>query len=238
MSYAGIFKDKNNVNHPMTSTLYGTCATAAATAEKAVVCSDVDTLTAGMTLRVVFQYGNEAATPTINVNSLGAKSVYRFGTIKPVGGNSWNAGAVVELFYDGTSFFMTNSDNLGTAAAKDVPASGNASSTEVVLGNDTRLTDARTPVSHTHTKSEITDFPSLGTAAAKDATNAVTENSTDLVESGAVYTGLAAKQNASGNSSLTTTDKTIVGAINEVNSNLTSLGLSIVNGKLCQTYSV
>lgn len=31
-----------------------------------------------------------------------------------------------------------------------VPASGNASSDQVVLGNDTRLTDSRTPASHTH----------------------------------------------------------------------------------------
>lgn len=64
----------------------------------------------------------------------------------------------------GTSSFsgdyddLTNKPTLGTAAAKNVPQSGNASSTEVVMGNDTRLTDARTPVSHTHTKSEITDF--------------------------------------------------------------------------------
>jgi hypothetical protein len=34
-------------------------------------------------------------------------------------------------------------NGLGTAAAKDVPASGNASTTQVVMGNDTRLTDAR-----------------------------------------------------------------------------------------------
>lgn len=44
---------------------------------------------------------------------------------------------------------------------------------------------------------EILHKPTLGTAAAKDSTNAVTENSTDLVESGAVYTGLAAKVNTS-----------------------------------------
>lgn len=54
----------------------------------------------------------------------------------------------------------------------------------------------------------------------------------------AVGSELESKQNASGNSTLTTTDKTIVGAINEVNSNFISLGLSVVNGKLCQTYSV
>lgn len=40
--------------------------------------------------------------------------------------------------------------DLGTAAFKNVPASGNASSTEVVLGNDTRLSDARTPTAHNH----------------------------------------------------------------------------------------
>ncbi|WP_413558359.1 beta strand repeat-containing protein [Bdellovibrio sp. HCB209] len=34
---------------------------------------------------------------------------------------------------------------LGTAATKNAPSSGNAASTEVVLGSDTRLTDARTP---------------------------------------------------------------------------------------------
>ena len=49
----------------------------------------------------------------------------------------------------------TNMD-LGTAATKDVPATGDAAAGEVVLGNDTRLTDARTPTSHTHTASEVT----------------------------------------------------------------------------------
>jgi len=35
---------------------------------------------------------------------------------------------------------------LGTAAAKNIPATGNASATEVVYGTDTRLSDARTPL--------------------------------------------------------------------------------------------
>ena len=38
---------------------------------------------------------------------------------------------------------LTNKPTLGTAAAKDVPSSGNASTTQVVMGNDTRLTDSR-----------------------------------------------------------------------------------------------
>lgn len=44
----------------------------------------------------------------------------------------------------------------GTAASRNVPASGDAATNEVVLGSDTRLTDARTPVAHNHDASNIT----------------------------------------------------------------------------------
>ena len=113
MSYSGKFKDKDNNLHPVTSVLYGTCDTAAATAAKVVTCTDFDALMTGVTIRVKFDNANTAASPTVNINSTGAKSVYRFGSTAPVDGNSWNAGEVVELVYDGTSFFMTNADNIG-----------------------------------------------------------------------------------------------------------------------------
>ena len=63
-----------------------------------------------------------------------------------------------------------------------MPASGDASSTEVVKGDDSRLTDARTPVSHTHTKSEITDFPTLGTAAALNVPVSGNASTTEVVK--------------------------------------------------------
>lgn len=44
--------------------------------------------------------------------------------------------------------YIKNKPTLGTAAAKDVPTSGNASNTQVVMGNDSRLTNSRTPTSH------------------------------------------------------------------------------------------
>jgi len=50
---------------------------------------------------------------------------------------------------------------LGTAATKDVPAAGNAAAGEVVKGNDTRLSDARTPLSHTHVKADVTDLETI-----------------------------------------------------------------------------
>ena len=50
-----------------------------------------------------------------------------------------------------------------------------------------------------------------------------------------VETALTLKQNTTDNN-LQTTSKEIVGALNEINSKLNSLGLSVVNGKVCQTY--
>lgn len=45
----------------------------------------------------------------------------------------------------------------GSAASKAAPSTGvNASTTEVVMGDDTRLTNSRTPTAHVHNTSEIT----------------------------------------------------------------------------------
>lgn len=58
------------------------------------------------------------------------------------------------------SQFLPESEasTLGTAASKDVAVTGDASTTEVVMGNDSRLTDAREPVSHTHIYYELADL--------------------------------------------------------------------------------
>lgn len=48
---------------------------------------------------------------------------------------------------------------LGSAAVKNAPASGvNATTTQVVMGDDTRLTDARTPLAHLHLSADVTNF--------------------------------------------------------------------------------
>lgn len=46
---------------------------------------------------------------------------------------------------------------LGTSSALDVAATGNASVGQVVKGNDTRLSDARTPLSHVHSTATSVD---------------------------------------------------------------------------------
>lgn len=60
-------------------------------------------------------------------------------------------------------------DALGTASTYDVPESGNAGTSQVVKGDDSRLYDARTPLSHTHSKADITDFPTNVSAFNNDS---------------------------------------------------------------------
>ena len=76
----------------------------------------------------------------------------------------------------------TRVSSLGSASTYDAPESGDASEEEVVLGSDSRLSDARTPLSHTHTKSEITDFPNLGTASAYNVPVSGNAGQTEVVK--------------------------------------------------------
>lgn len=58
----------------------------------------------------------------------------------------------------------------GTAAELDYAPTGNASTLQVVRGNDTRLTDARTPTTHTHAATSIYDSTTVGRALLTAAT--------------------------------------------------------------------
>lgn len=112
-------------------------------------------------------------------NNSNFKSITFDGTTLYLDGNCYyasQAGNADTLDGNHASAFATSSHThsyadlsgrptLGTAASKNVPASGNASTSEVVLGNDTRLTDARkasdvyswakASVKPSYTKSEI-----------------------------------------------------------------------------------
>lgn len=89
---------------------YGTCATAAATAAKAVVCEEFtsDHLVEGTVVIVKFtnaQTYNGA--PTLNVQSTGAKNIKRIGTTN-AGRYEWQAGEVLQFVYDGSYWVLTD----------------------------------------------------------------------------------------------------------------------------------
>lgn len=60
-------------------------------------------------------------------------------TARTIAGTSFDGTANVDITYAN----LTGLPTLGTAAAKNIPATGDASATEVVYGTDTRLTNAR-----------------------------------------------------------------------------------------------
>lgn len=92
-----------------------TCPTAASTAAKVVTVKDIYgnnksiTLTAGLKVAVIFQYGNTVTNPTLNVNSTGAKSIVyptsattTDGTVS--GLQVWGAYEIVLFVYNGTAW--------------------------------------------------------------------------------------------------------------------------------------
>ena len=85
--------------------------------------------------------------------------------------------------------FIKNKPTLGTAAAKNVPASGNASATEVVLGNDSRLTDARNSADVTDTYSATGTVPVSGKAVASAIAAAIEGLPEPMVFKGSLGTG-------------------------------------------------
>ena len=106
------------------SPLYGVSSTAAATAAKSVTVSYTGTLSlyTGLTVNIKFSNSNTASSPTLNVNSTGAKAIKSYGTTDAT---KWQAGQLISFTYDGTNWLITGFDSftkdqtLDTATATD-----------------------------------------------------------------------------------------------------------------------
>lgn len=108
-----------DISSGMTSRIFrATCSTAAATAAKVATLDDSTgySLAAGVCVAVTFTYGNSAATPTLNVNSGGAKTiVYPSAVATNVTTTSgsrnsvWGAYETVLFTYNGTYWIMGKS---------------------------------------------------------------------------------------------------------------------------------
>lgn len=114
------------------------------------------------------------------------------GLINAIGAKA-NSSDLATVATSGSYVDLNNKPTLGTAAAKDVPSSGNASATQVVMGDDTRLTDSRNAADvyswakasskPTYSYSEITNTPTLANVATSGSYNDLTDKPTISVVS-------------------------------------------------------
>lgn len=87
---------------------YGVCSTAAATQAKTLTISGITEYYEGLSVLIKFTNAQTYnGNPTLNINSLGAKSIKKNGTTNLVR-YEWVAGEVLNLVYDGTYFVVTD----------------------------------------------------------------------------------------------------------------------------------
>lgn len=94
---------------------YGTCSTAFSTAAKVVTVNSDFTLTTGVSVLVKFTAVNTATSPTLNVNSTGAKAIHKISGTS-AGAGAWALNEIVELVYDGTSWVMVGEGTASTVS--------------------------------------------------------------------------------------------------------------------------
>lgn len=93
---------KSKIDETLTNIGYYTCSTAAGTAAKTVTASRY-VLTFGGCIRIKMNNANTANNATLNINSKGAKALFYNGA-RASSSNSWEAGEVLEVYYDGTQY--------------------------------------------------------------------------------------------------------------------------------------
>lgn len=106
--YEGSWDSSGTDNPALSDTItswYGTSSTAASTAAKVITCNNY-VLKAGNIIGVLFTTANTAATPTLNVNSTGAKTIYVGNATTNATTNvlKWSANTMIYFMYDGTNY--------------------------------------------------------------------------------------------------------------------------------------
>ena len=122
ITLVGVSDGTNGTNGKDGQMLYATCSTAATTAAKvATISSGTLTLATGSTVSVKFTYANTASSPTLNINSTGAKPIYTNGVRYAY----WEVGATVTFTYDGTNWNVCSAAVYGNTATIGNPAGYN-----------------------------------------------------------------------------------------------------------------
>ena len=166
MSYVGKVNYDGN-SHLVASTLYGTCTTEASTVAKVATCANFDKLITGVTIHIKFTYANTASNITLNVNSTGAKNIYKFGTTAPgtTALTSWQAGSVVSFTYDGSAWIMNDHlDDTNTWVQNSSTAAGYVTSPNATSNLGWVTNSSGTPVWLDRWKYDVAQSGDLYTA--------------------------------------------------------------------------
>ena len=114
-SGAGNFADGTNITLTtnsaaltISSNRYGACSTAAGTAAKDVTIAGTFTLEAGAMAVVNFANKNTASSPTLNVNSTGAKNIFLGSSQITTGANKGALKGLCFFVYDGTQYRLVS----------------------------------------------------------------------------------------------------------------------------------
>lgn len=119
---------------------YASSSTAAGTAAKVATIDPAVTgyaLYKGASVAVTFSTANTAATPTLNLNSTGAKQIRSYtGAALSEAEYKWAAGATIDLVYDGTYWRMQDGGSVKRVTAAEASISVNADNIESKVSKD------------------------------------------------------------------------------------------------------
>ncbi len=121
---------------------YGTCATAEGTAAKVATATNF-VLEPGARIAVKFTYANTVASPTLNVNSTGAKAIYWHGAAL-ASDQYWQAGAVLDFIYNGAQWELIGVAKDNNVDTKNTAGSTNTSSKIFLVGATSQAANPQT----------------------------------------------------------------------------------------------
>ncbi len=160
-----------------TATRFGTCSTAAATAAKTVsITSGTFNLETGARVTVKFSNANTADTPTLNVNSKGAKNIFHKGSKITTGANKALLAGTCDFVYDGTQWQLignyisgegtTYTFENGTNGFTVTPSGGSAQTVTVTpsISNNVTGSGASGYIAKFNGTNTITSGPQLGSS--------------------------------------------------------------------------
>ena len=186
---------------------YATSTTGAGTAAKVATIDPAVTgyaLYKGASVAVTFSTANTAATPTLNLNSTGAKQIRSYtGAALSEAEYKWAAGATVDLVYDGTYWRMQDGGSVKRVTAAEASISVNAENINLKVSKNDVINQINVSTEGAKiqaSKVEI-DGTAVFTAISSDVDDAITDKgyqTSSQVESAITSKGYATTTQAQG----------------------------------------